>query len=105
MDEKNKRHWRHVYKNPNPNPKWYMITSGNNVVVVVVISSKTNHRQGEGGQYADLLNRIRKGKHTDMDITLLKSWIHARNSPDLPENVLLIAATNKVVSTFSTALN
>lgn len=68
-----------------------------------VILLKTNHRQGEDHQYADLLNRIRIGKHTDMDTALLESRIYARNSPDLPENALLITGTNKIVSTVNTA--
>lgn len=66
---------------------------------VEVILLKTNYRQGEDHQYADLLNRIRIGKHTDMDTALLENRIYARNSPDLPENALLITGTNRIVST------
>lgn len=38
-----------------------------------------------------------------MDITRLKSQKLITNSPDLPENVLLITGTNKVVRTVDTA--
>lgn len=60
---------------------------------IEVIYLKINHRQSEDRQYADLLNRIRIGKHTDMDITLLKSQILTRNSLGLPGNALLITQT------------
>ena len=31
-----------------------------------------NHRQGEGGAWANTLNRIRKGTHTEADMDILK---------------------------------
>ena len=37
-----------------------------------VVNLKTNHRQGDDRDYADLLNRVRVGEETKMDIEKLK---------------------------------
>lgn len=70
-----------------------------------VISLKTNHRQGEDKDYADLLNRVRIGKPTKEDIDLLNTRVFPRGSPDLPEDAL-ISGTNTIVNEFNkTKLN
>ena len=63
-----------------------------------VIGLKTNHRQGESGTYADLLNRVRTGDQTEEDIALLKTRVFPRDSPLIPEDGLLITGTNKIVN-------
>ena len=42
-----------------------------------------NHRQGEGSEWAEVLNRIRDGSFTSADINLLKTRII--EDPDVPE--------------------
>ncbi len=58
---------------------------------------KRNHRQGEDGEYADILNRIRFGTCTEMDIELLK----ARNSVSLPVEAVHLFATNVEVNHYN----
>ena len=55
-----------------------------------VVELRHNHRQGEDGEYADILNRIRFGKHTEKDIELLRS----RNSSSLPVEAVHLFSTN-----------
>ena len=42
----------------------------------------TNHRQGDDKAYAELLNRLRVGLHTEEDIRLLKSRVVAKEPDD-----------------------
>lgn len=63
-----------------------------------VITLKTNHRQGEDKEYAELLNRIRTGDQTNADVQLLKTRCFDRMSKDLPKDALFITGTNAVVS-------
>ena len=65
------------------------------------ITLKTNHRQGENMIYANLLNRIRIGEHTDEDIETLKTRVFPRNSSELPSDALLITGTNQIVKSFN----
>ena len=62
-----------------------------------VVELKRNHRQGEDGEYADILNRIRFGMCTEMDIELLK----ARNSVSLPVEAVHLFATNVEVNHYN----
>ena len=55
------------------------------------VELKHNHRQGDDKSYAELLNRVRFGKHTDEDIALLNT----RVTPSLPEDALHIFGKNK----------
>ena len=65
------------------------------------ITLKTNHRQGEDMIYANLLNRIRIGEHTDDDIEILNSRVFPRDSSELPTDALLITGTNAIVNSFN----
>ena len=65
------------------------------------ITLKTNHRQGEDMVYANLLNRVRIGEHTDEDIETLKTRVFPRNSSELPPDALLITGTNQIVKSFN----
>ena len=62
-----------------------------------VITLKTNHRQGNNRSYADVLNRIRIGKKTDEDLSMLGTRIFPRNSGDLPKDALLVTGENRIV--------
>ena len=62
-----------------------------------VITLKTNHRQGNNRMYADILNRIRIGKQTEEDLSMLRTRIFPRNSPHLPTDALLVTGENKIV--------
>ena len=75
----------------------WRIPGGNLWEKFEVITLKTNHRQGENLIYANILNRIRIGKHSDEDIDLLRTRVFPRNSKELPTNALLITGENKIV--------
>ena len=62
-----------------------------------VVELRHNHIQGEDGEYADILNRIRFGKHTEKDIELLRS----RNSSSLPVEAVHLFGTNAEVNRFN----
>ena len=47
-----------------------------------VVNLKTNHRQGDDKDYADLLNRVRIGEETEMDIEKLKTRVSPRRIPE-----------------------
>ena len=42
-----------------------------------------NHRQGKDKMYADLLNRIRVGSHTEEDLEVLESRVRLEGHDDL----------------------
>ena len=63
-----------------------------------VINLLTNHRQGEDKEYAELLNRLRVGKHTKEDMKLLQTRVFAENNPRIPDGALYIAGTNALVN-------
>ena len=68
------------------NPRWKMFKS---------LILEINHRQGNDKPYADLLNRIRVGKHTEEDIALLRTRVRLANNPDLKEVGLYIVCKRK----------
>ena len=65
-----------------------------------VINLEENHRQGKDKDYADMLNRIRMGKHNKEDIDILKSRVRPNGHPDL-KGALFISAKVKPVATFN----
>ena len=62
-----------------------------------VISLVENHRQQGDAAYADILNRIRVGEHTDEDLNLLQDRVRPEAHPDL-KGALVIASTHMVVN-------
>ena len=76
----------------------YEMPGGNLWEMFEVICLKTNHRQGESGRYADLLNRVRTGDQTEEDVEILKTRVFPRDSPQIPEDALLITGENKIVN-------
>ncbi len=66
-----------------------------------VISLVENHRQKHDAEYANILNRIRIGEHTDDDMTVLQERVHPENHPDM-KGALVIACTHKIVNKHNT---
>ena len=64
---------------------------------------KTNHRQGEDRQYADMLNRFRVGECLDEDIKMMKTRIFHINDSRIPEQRLYIFGWNSEVNAINTA--
>ena len=48
-----------------------------------VISLVENHRQQGDAEYADILNRVRLGEHTDEDMRILQGRVRKEGHPDL----------------------
>ena len=65
------------------------------------IRLKTNHRQGEEGDCADLFNRIRVGSYTQQDIELLQTRVFPRDSPLIPRHALLCTGTNAIAEKYN----
>ena len=64
-----------------------------------VVSLVENHRQEKDRDYADLLNRMRLGEHTDNDIAKLQARVRPENHPDVAGmDILVVAATHAVVN-------
>ena len=63
------------------NPRWKMFTS---------LILEINHRQGNDRVYAELLNRIRIGKHTQDDVELLETRVRPLGHQDLKHASLFI---------------
>ena len=70
-------------------PRWEMFRS---------ILLTQNHRQGKDKTYADLLNRVRVGQHTNEDIDLLKSRIRTANHQDIKNVDMFIGCKRKDVA-------
>ena len=68
------------------NPRWKMFQC---------IILEVNHRQGNDKAYADLLNRIRVGKHTQDDINLIESRVRPMKHKDIKEANLHIVCKRK----------
>ena len=54
-----------------------------------------NHRQGKDKSYADLLNRIRIGKHTEEDMEILETRVRKKGHLDLETADLFIGGKRK----------
>ena len=67
-----------------------------------VINLEINHRQGEDREYADTLNRMRVGKMSDEDISLLEKRVRPKNHSDLKEVNLYINPTRNLCAKFNT---
>ena len=58
-----------------------------------------NHRQEKDRDYADLLNRMRLGEHTEDDMSKLQTRVRPENHPDVVGmDTLGIAATHEIVN-------
>ena len=65
-----------------------------------VIILEKNHRQNEDKDYADLLNRVKKGNQTNEDINLLNSRVRPVGHPDL-KGAMYLSCTNIDVNIFN----
>ena len=63
-----------------------------------VVILRTNHRQGEDKEYADILNRIRTAEFTEDDLKALETRVRPLNHSDIPINALVVTSTNKEVN-------
>ena len=62
------------------------------------VTLKDNHRQGEGSEWTQTLNRLRIGEPTDDDIALLKSRCITKLCKHYPHDACHLSYTNKEVS-------
>ena len=62
---------------------------------------KTNHRQGEDKEYAEICNRARIGELTKDDMDNIKSHIFSKNSPELPNNAIFSTGTNSITTNYN----
>ena len=60
-----------------------------------VVSLVENHRQEKDRDYADLLNRMRLGEHTDNDIAKLQARVRPENHPDVAGMDILVVAASQ----------
>ena len=67
-----------------------------------VIVLKTNHRQGEDKEYADILNRLRVGIYAAEDEELLKKKVRPYDD-SIPETALIVAGSNADVNNYNTS--
>ena len=63
-----------------------------------VVLLRHNHRQGEDGEYANILNRIRMAEIREEDVKLLETRIRPLNHQDIPKDALVISCTNAEVN-------
>ena len=59
---------------------------------------RENHRQGDDKVFADILNRIARGKHNDEDLKILSRRVKPKNDPSVPEDALFIFSINANVT-------
>ena len=75
-----------IYEPPSPKSdfgeaaKWAPLWSRFDSLIL-----ERNHRQGADGAYADLLNLIRVGAHTDADLEPLRERVRPHDHPDLED--------------------
>ena len=68
------------------NPRWQLFDC---------LILEKNHRQGKDKAYADLLNRVRVGKHTEDDIKILEERVRSSNHKDVLNADLYIGGKRK----------
>ena len=59
---------------------------------------KTNHRQGEDYEYAEMLNRFRLGIFNEEDMGKMRRRVFKRNDPRIPTDRVSIFGTNPEVN-------
>ena len=59
---------------------------------------RTNHRQGEDLEFAEVLSRVRIGEYTEHDVELLKSRVVKSGDTCIPADRMYIFARNKEVN-------
>ena len=61
-----------------------------------------NHRQGDDRLYADILNRLRFGNHTEDDVAQIKSRIVPDFPNHIPSNAMLLYGKKAEVKEYNT---
>ena len=68
-----------------------------------IVNLEVNHRQGDDKIYAEILNRIRVGSHTEDDMKNLRERVRPKNHKDLKDkNALYLFGKNKPVDEINT---
>ena len=68
-----------------------------------IVNLEENHRQGDDKLYAEILNRIRTGSHTEDDIMQLKKRVREKNDKELQHSdALYLFGKNKPVCEMNT---
>ena len=66
------------------------------------MSLTENHRQEKDREYANLLNRMRLGEHTEEDLDKLQARVRPEGHPDLDGlDKLVVAATHEIVNKYN----
>ena len=90
---------RFVFERP-ANPSYHFTHSYQNLwKLLTVINLVTNHRQGEDGEFADFLDRVRTlgvGEMTEEDERLLKTRVRPKGHEDLKGSAFNIICTRKI---------
>ena len=68
------------------NPRWKMFEC---------LVLEKNHRQGKDKTYADLLNRVRVGEHTEDDLKILRERVRPHNHRDIADADLFIGGKRR----------
>ena len=68
------------------NPRWKMFEC---------LVLEKNHRQGKDKTYADLLNRVRVGEHTEDDLKILRERVRPHNHKDIADADLFIGGKRR----------
>ena len=92
---------RYPWEEPSNNQHRNFNVGGSLWSEFVPIVLRTNHRQGNSLEYGHLCEKIRIGGFDGLensDIEVLKSRIHARNDPRIPENSIYVFSTNAAVN-------
>ena len=88
---------RYIWSQPRSSEYLYAYLVGSHWEQFSVISLVENHRQHGDAEYADILNRIRVGEHTDDDMSKLQERVRPEGHPDL-KGALVIASKHTVVN-------
>ena len=63
-----------------------------------------NHCQGEDFQYAEILNRMRSGSHTEEDCMILQQRVRPMGHKDIPSTAMYIICTNAGVNAINESM-
>ena len=92
---------RYIFERPS-NPDFHLRYRFNNLwEMFTVINLETNHRQGSGGEFANLLNRIRvvrMGEMLEEDIKTLEERVRPAGHEDLQGAAVNIICTRRTAS-------
>ena len=88
---------RYIWCQPRSNEYLQAFLVQSHWELFTVISLVENHRQHGDADYADTLNRIRVGEHTEQDISTLQGRVRPEGHSDL-KGALVIASKHEVVN-------